>query len=237
MMTNGTTEFVLPRLLIRSLIRLGLGTLLFAGMLFLTAGSFDWPMAWVYLGLGFVGIAVTWVLVARVHPDLLVERSHIGEGAKSWDKVLSRLMGVGVLVLTLVVAGLDHRWRWSPEVSLYVEVVGAVLFGLAMSLVCWAMASNRFFAPVVRIQEDRGHTVVTAGPYRIVRHPGYVGIMLSGIAVPMMLGSLWAMVPAVLGWVVAVARTALEDRTLKNELEGYKEYAGRVRYRLVPGVW
>jgi protein-S-isoprenylcysteine O-methyltransferase Ste14 len=99
------------------------------------------------------------------------------------------------------------------------------------------MVSNRFFAPVVRIQRDRGHTVATAGPYRIVRHPGYVGMVVCGIAVPLMLGSLWALILAVVGVGVAVLRTALEDRTLQNELEGYREYASRVRYRLIPGVW
>ena len=236
-MTTNTVELSIPRLLIRSAIRLGTATLLIGGTLFLVAGSLNWPMAWVYLGLVVMGLATTTVLLAITHPDLLVERSHIGEGVKPWDRVLSRLMAIGVLLPTLAVAGLDHRWAWSPEVPLYVEIGGAVLFAMGMSWVSWAMVSNRFFAPVVRIQRDRGHTVATAGPYRIVRHPGYVGMIVCGVAVPLMLGSLWGLVPAALGWVVAVVRTALEDVTLQNELEGYKEYASRVRYRLIPGVW
>lgn len=230
-------ELSIPRLLARSAIRLGTGTLLIGGTLFLVAGSLNWPMAWVYLGLVVVGLATTTILLAITHPDLLIERSHIGEGVKPWDKVLSRLMAIGVLLPTLAVAGLDHRWAWSPTVPLYVEIGGAVLFAMGMSWVSWAMVSNRFFAPVVRIQRDRGHTVATAGPYRIVRHPGYVGMILCGMAVPLMLGSLWALILAVVGVGVAVLRTALEDRTLQNELERYREYASRVRYRLIPGLW
>jgi protein-S-isoprenylcysteine O-methyltransferase Ste14 len=227
----------LPRLLIRSTIRIGIGILLLAVTLFASLGRLDWPMAWVYLGLVIVGMSITTILLARTHPDLIEERSHIGEGVKSWDKVLARLMALGTLLPTLIIAGLDRRWGWSPTVPLYVEIVGAVLFALGTSWVSWAMVSNRFFAPVVRIQKDRGHRVVTTGPYRFVRHPDYVGIMVCGIAVPLMLGSVWSLVPAAIGWVVAVVRTALEDRTLQNELEGYKEYASRVRYRLIPGVW
>jgi protein-S-isoprenylcysteine O-methyltransferase Ste14 len=230
-------ELHLPRLLMQSTIRLGIGIVLLAVTLFVSLGSLDWPMAWVYLSLVILGMTVTTVLLARTHPDLLVERSHIGEGVKSWDRVLSRLMALGVLLPTLLIAGLDRRWGWSHAMPLHMEIGGAVLFALGTSWVSWAMVSNRFFAPVVRIQKDRGHTVATSGPYRFVRHPGYVGIMLCGVAVPLMLGSLWALVPAGLGVGVAVLRTALEDRTLRNELEGYKDYASRVRYRLIPGLW
>ena len=236
-MTNGNPELSIACLLIRSTIRLGIGTLLLAGTLFLSFGSLDWPMAWVYLGLVVVGISITTALLARIHPDLIEERSHIGEGVKPWDKVLAWLMALGTLLPTLIIAGLDRRWGWSPAMPVSVEIGGTVLYALGASWIAWAMVSNRFFAPVVRIQNDRGHTVVTTGPYRIVRHPGYVGVMLCGIAVPLMLGSYWGLVPAGLGWVVAVVRTSLEDRTLQSELEGYREYATQVRYRLIPGVW
>lgn len=234
---SDNNQHSLSRLLIRFTIQLGIGILLLAVTLFLSFGSFDWPMAWVYLGLVVVGMGITTVLLARTHPDLIEERSHIGEGVKPWDRVLARLMAFGTLLPTLTIAGLDRRWGWSSEMPVSVEIVGAVLFALGTSWVSWAMVSNRFFAPVVRIQRDRGHTVATAGPYRIVRHPGYVGIMLCGIAVPLMLGSVWSLVPAVLGWIVAVVRTSLEDKTLQNELEGYRDYASRVRYRLIPGLW
>jgi protein-S-isoprenylcysteine O-methyltransferase Ste14 len=231
------TPISISRLLAGSTMRLGTGIVLIASTLFLSCGSVDWPMAWLYLGMLVVGMAVTTLLLIRTHPDLILERSRIGEGVKPWDRVLSRLMALGTLLPTLVVAGLDRRWGWSPQVPADVEIGGVLLFALGTAWVSWAMVSNRFFAPVVRIQKDRGHTVVSAGPYQIVRHPGYLGIMLGGVAVPLMLGSLWALIPAAVGWIVAVVRTALEDKTLHNELEGYRDYAGRVRYRLVPGLW
>lgn len=146
-------------------------------------------------------------------------------------------MGIGIPLLTLVIAGLDHRWKWSLEMPLPLEITAAAVFAIGTAWVSWAMVSNRFFAPVVRIQRDRGHIVATTGPYRFMRHPGYVGITVCGTAVPIMLGSLWGLVPALLGLCVAVLRTALEDHALQDELDGYREYASQVRYRLIPGIW
>ena len=122
-MTSEMPGLSCRRLLFRSMLRLGIGTGLFAAMLFVAAGSVDWPMAWAYLGLVVVGVSVAMALVARTHPDLIAERSHVGEGIKPWDQVLSRLMSLGVLLPTLLVAGLDRRWRWSPDVPLYLVVV------------------------------------------------------------------------------------------------------------------
>jgi protein-S-isoprenylcysteine O-methyltransferase Ste14 len=99
------------------------------------------------------------------------------------------------------------------------------------------MVSNKFFSTSVRIQMERDHTVASGGPYRYVRHPGYVGYIVSGFAAPLALGSLWALIPAAITLCLLVVRTALEDRTLQDELDGYREYAARVRYRLLPGVW
>lgn len=236
-MTDDTEGLSVSRLLIRSAIRLAIGILLLGGTLFLSSGSLDWPMAWAYLALVVLGMSVTTILVARTHPDLLIERSHIGQGVKPWDKILAGLMAMGTLLPTLILAGLDRRWQWSPELPPFVVIAGTGLFAVGAALIAWAMVSNRFFAPVVRIQTDRGHTVATTGPYRFVRHPGYVGVTLCGVTVPILLGSLWALIPAALGIGVTILRTALEDRTLQNELEGYKKYAARVRYRLIPGIW
>jgi len=137
----------------------------------------------------------------------------------------------------LLIAGLDTRFGWTGRVALALQIVAIAIFMLGGALFSWAMVSNAYFSTVVRIQEDRGHTVCTTGPYRFVRHPGYVGAILQSLAVPLMLGSLWALVPGGLAALLIVARTALEDRTLWEELDGYKEYARRVRYRLLPGVW
>jgi protein-S-isoprenylcysteine O-methyltransferase Ste14 len=131
---------------------------------------------------------------------------------------------------------LNFRFGWPPEVAVWLQVAGFALYVLGWAIHLWAMAANRYFALVVRIQTDRGQTVATGGPYRYVRHPGYVGGILVSVAAALVLGSAWALIPGALGGLLLV-RTILEDRTLQRELDGYCEYAGRVRYRLLPGVW
>ena len=137
----------------------------------------------------------------------------------------------------LVIAGLDGgRFGWS-SMPLPLAIAGLVTLVLAYAVIAWAMAANTFFSTTVRVQEDRGQRVVSSGPYRLVRHPGYVGMILMYVGTPVMLGSWWALIPGGLNGVAFIVRTALEDRTLQEELDGYKEYAGRVPYRLLPGVW
>ncbi len=222
--------------IIRRLIQLLVFILIQAAILFLASGRLDWTMAWVYLGV-YVGlIVVNAIVILPRNPDLIAERGQIQRNVKSWDKVFSVFYVLSSLGL-LVVAGLDHRWGWSPQMNLTAQLSGLALYVLGFALVSWAMASNRFFSTVVRIQTDRGHTVATGGPYQFVRHPGYVGMMVSAFGTTILLGSLWAFMPTGLLISLVILRTALEDRTLQNELDGYKEYAGRVRYRLLPGVW
>lgn len=222
--------------IVRRLIQLLIFILIQAAILFLASGRLDWMMAWVYLGI-YVGlIVVNGIVILPRNPDLIAERGQIKENAKDWDKRISALYAVCSLGI-LVVAGLDQRFRWSPPLNLTVELIALALYILGFALASWAMASNRFFSSVVRIQTDRGHTVATGGPYRFVRHPGYVGGIASGLGAALLLGSWWALIPAGLLIGLIILRTALEDRTLQNELDGYKEYAGRVRYRLLPGVW
>jgi protein-S-isoprenylcysteine O-methyltransferase Ste14 len=137
----------------------------------------------------------------------------------------------------LLTAGLDARFGWSPELPLAFKIGMLPVAVLGHLLILWAMKANKFFSGVVRIQKDRGHSVITGGPYKVVRHPGYVGMIVFGFATPLVLGSLWAFIFGVLMMCITVARTVLEDRTLQEELEGYKDYAGLVRYRLLPGIW
>ena len=137
----------------------------------------------------------------------------------------------------MIVAGLDERFGWSPQIPLALQLVALVIMVLGYVVGIWAMAVNRYFSAVVRIQKDRGHTVVSDGPYRFVRHPAYATGIVSCLATPILLGSLWALIPCGLVAVVTVVRTALEDKTLLDELDGYKDYARRVRYRLLPGAW
>ena len=204
-------------------------------ILVLASGDWRWPWLWVYLLLSVCLLAVN----ARVLPrELMAERGtgHRQENVASWDRVLSTLIGLTMLVV-LAVCGLDERFGWSPPLSLAVHVLGAAGFVLGQLLFTWAMASNVFFSTMVRLQAERGHTVASGGPYRYVRHPGYVGYTVAALGNALVLGSLWGLVPAAVVGLGMIVRTALEDRTLQEQLEGYKEYAQRVRYRLVPGIW
>ena len=208
-------------------------------VLLMCGGDFGWWQAWVYSLLVFVAGVGGRILAERRHPGLLAERQSIKsiQGAKTWDKVLAPLMAMGVGFPLVIVAGLDHRFGWSPVFPLWLVVLGIFLIALGYAFVVWALVENRFFSGVVRIQTDRGHVVCDSGPYQIVRHPGYAGNILPLLGIVLALGSLWTFIPASVVLVIAIIRTALEDRTLKEELPGYKEYARRVRYRLFPWIY
>jgi len=135
------------------------------------------------------------------------------------------------------VAGLDVRFGWARDPSVAWHLAGAIVLAVGLEVTSWAMLANAYFSTAVRIQSDRGQTVCTTGPYRFVRHPGYVGVILQCISAPILLGSLWALIPGITATVLIVIRTSLEDRTLQAELTGYQDYVRKVRYRLVPGIW
>jgi protein-S-isoprenylcysteine O-methyltransferase Ste14 len=164
------------------------------------------------------------------------ERGRINaENTKSWDKVI----GVIYLVLMLgglAVAGLDARLGWS-QVPLGLKVLGGVAVTVCMGLIFWVMTANTFLSSMVRIQDDRGHTTITSGPYRYVRHPMYAGMLLMFWGIPLLLGSWWGLLLGVLTMILYIVRTALEDKTLQKELPGYIEYTRQTRYRLIPGIW
>ncbi len=204
----------------------------------LISWRWNWWEAWVYFALWVLGFIVSRALAARRHPDLLAERSHFmeQEDAKPWDKLLAPLVGLGAGFIPLV-AGLDARFGRPAEFSWPVKVLALVILLAGYVLASYALIENRFFSGMVRLQFDRGHQVVSGGPYRWVRHPGYAGGLLSYLAGPFLLDSWWALLPALLVTIILVVRTRLEDRTLQEELPGYREYAGQVRYRLLPGVW
>lgn len=210
--------------------------LLQAAILFLSSGRLDWVWAWVFIGLNLVGISINAPIMLRYSPETIAERAKFG-GMKEWDKIIASLWAVVYYVLMLLVAGLDVRFGWTGQVAVELQIAGAVAFVLGSALFSWAMISNAYFATVVRIQEERGHKVCTTGPYRLVRHPGYLGFIIQSLTVPLLLGSLWSLIPGGLAVLLGVVRTALEDRTLQEELGGYKDYAARVHYRLLPGIW
>lgn len=208
-------------------------------LLLLFGGDPGWWQAWVYLPLIFsVGVGGR-IWAERQHPGLLAERIKFDEapGVKSWDKVLSPLMAVSYSFPLVIVAGLDHRYEWSPAFPMWLNILGLLLMGLGYVFAVWALAKNRFFSGMVRIQTDRGHVVCDSGPYRIVRHPAYAGNALALPGFVLAFSSIWTLVPAAAALVITLIRTALEDRTLQEELPGYREYAQRVRYRLLPGVY
>ena len=208
--------------------------LILAVILFISAGRLDWMWAWAYLGVG-VGILIINVLV--MPPELIAERGRTDKkDIKAWDRVLTTLIILPTLGMPII-AGLDERFGWSPQLALAVHLIGLAFIALGQGLFTWAMVSNKFFSTSVRIQMDRDHTVATGGPYQYVRHPGYVGYIVSLFATAVALGSLWALIPAGLTMCFFIVRTALEDETLQEELDDYRDYATRVRYRLLPGVW
>ena len=205
-------------------------------LLFLSAGTFCWPAAWWYLGLyvGMLAIA-SFIMIPR-RPEVIAERGKGTEGGKPWDLWITRLLAIPSLGL-LILAGFDKRWNWTAPLPAWVFLLGVVAFALGYGIVLWAMYTNQFFSQVVRIQSERGHTAVSDGPYRFVRHPGYCGMLLSFLGAVLLLGSIYGTVCYLLYVILMVTRTALEDRTLQVELPGYAEYATRTKYRLLPGVW
>ena len=208
-------------------------------VLCLAAGRWNWLAGWLFGLTMLVSIILSRALVAIKSPGLLAERARWvkGERAEGWDQILLPIVGAYGPLAVLVVAGLDERFGWPPPIAPWVQVVAFALVVAGFAFATWAMVANQFFSAVVRIQADRGQTVVTSGPYRFVRHPGYAGGMLAWLAAPLALGSLWALLPAVLTAVALVLRTILEDRMLLSDLPGYPEYAQHTRARLLPGVW
>lgn len=211
----------------------------YAAILFLAAGTWDWVWGWVFIGLMGIFLASHVVLLVPINPDLLVERAGglRQEGGKRWDRWLASLAAGVFPIISWYVAGLDLRFAWSSPKPLAIHLIGAGAVALGYALFMWAMVSNAFFSEVVRIQEDRGHQVATDGPYRFVRHPGYSGAILAFLGTPLLLGSWWALIPTGFGVAGYILRTALEDKTLQLELEGYQAYTEQVHYRLIPGVW
>lgn len=204
----------------------------------LISSRWDWWEAWVYAVICILGFVISRGLAARRNPDLLAERARFmqHEDAKPWDKVLAPLVGLGGGLVPLV-AGLDALFGWSLAFNVPVKIVSLLIFLVGYVWGSYALIENRFFSGMVRIQTDRGQHVISSGPYRWMRHPGYAGALLSYLATPFFLDSTWAFLPTVFIMILLVIRTAWEDNVLQDELVGYRDYARQVRYRLLPGVW
>lgn len=208
---------------------------LYGWSLFRGAGTLTWPAGWLLTAFYVVYyFASFWVLDPRV----IALRSGRETGMKRWDPPLATLGFILLFPLLFYVAGHDAvRHHWSPELPWPLRVVAAAIFVAGNFFATWAASTNLFFSKFVKIQTERDHFVVTTGPYAFVRHPGYAGALVAHLALPIALGSLWALLPAVAGTATLALRTALEDRTLREELPGYRDYAARVPCRLVPFLW
>jgi protein-S-isoprenylcysteine O-methyltransferase Ste14 len=210
---------------------------IFGTLLFVAAGKLSWLQGWVYLGMNALTQILSAIVLITWRPDILAERSKVGEGTKGWDQLLAPAIVIVGTLAVLVTAGLDTRLGWSGSIHAGLWWLSLVIAFASQMFVLWAMASNPFFTTTVRIQDDRGHTVISRGPYHFVRHPGYAGSLVYNLVIPLVLGSWWTYIPALLTIALTFVRTALEDRTLCAELPGYQEYAAKTHYRLMPGVW
>jgi protein-S-isoprenylcysteine O-methyltransferase Ste14 len=233
----GTVQTVTPReWLLLIVVHLSIPLVLLA-----CGGDIHWWQAWVFSPLIVAAGVGGRIWAERRHPGLMAERERTrslkASDVKAWDKVLGPLMALSLSFPLVIVAGLDHRFGWSPVFPTWLNITGIFLIALGYAFAAWAFAENRFFSTMMRIQTDRGHVVCDSGPYRIVRHPGYAGNLLSLPGIVLAFSSAWTLIPVGVALVVAVIRTALEDRTLQEELAGYREYTSRVRYRLFPGVY
>jgi protein-S-isoprenylcysteine O-methyltransferase Ste14 len=204
--------------------------------LFWSAGRLDWWAAWAAIAVMLVCIPGIDIVIIRFQPDLLIERMYPPKGAIAWDRAILSFIRLTQLA-RYILAGLDQRYGWTGGFPLAAQVVAIPVCVLGYALLGWALASNNFFSQIVRIQSDRGHAVMTGGPYRYVRHPGYAGMIVFEVAMSILVDSWWAFVAGGLCALLWLLRTALEDRVLQAELDGYVGYAHGVRYRLLPGIW
>ncbi|UCF12965.1 MAG: isoprenylcysteine carboxylmethyltransferase family protein [Thermoplasmatales archaeon] len=210
--------------------------IVFLAVTFITAGRLDYWQGWVFNGLNIFFILVTYIVLID-QKDLIKERLKPGKGMKKWDRVyyaVSTPIFFAILIVSVLDAG---RFYWKPIVPLIIIFLGIIMYSIGQIIIIWSKKTNKFFSSVVRIQLDRKHKVCSDGPYRFVRHPGYLGGLIFTIATPFVLGSFWGLIPAIIAIIFVFGRTYLEDKTLIKELTGYKDYAKKVRYRLIPFIW
>jgi protein-S-isoprenylcysteine O-methyltransferase Ste14 len=221
---------------VKFLIKALLTILFFSAILFLFAGKINYFQGWIFLMTNLVTALMNFWAI-RNDTELMTERSKIGEGAKSWDKLILALSALTYLT-SIVVAGFDSgRYQWSPHFHWSIYVSGIALSIAGQAIFLKARKENKFFSSVVRIQTERGHKVCDTGVYKIVRHPGYSGMTLSLAAIPLITGSLLSIIPILTAIVLLVMRTSYEDDALKKELPGYYEYIQKTRQRLIPKIW
>lgn len=219
-------------LLIKTLLTFGVT----AAVIFASAGRLTYWQGWLFVGFYTIFAVLTAGRYVR-RKALVSERLNPGPGVKWWDRIIFRIFASLCLVIIVLSSFDAGRFGWSPKLPAAVYIISNAVMYISYSFIIWAMFTNDFFSSRVRIQTDRGQYVVQSGPYSFVRHPGYLGVMFWLPSLAVVLGSLWALIPAGLAMITMLIRTYLEDQMLKKELTGYVEYSQKVRYRLLPGVW
>ena len=207
----------------------------FAAFILFNAHRLSWTLGWIYVAMNASILIINFACLMRWNPKLIRRRMRFSKFTKPWDMLWAVLFALAMIAIFVVVVG-ETRDGISHEPGA-TWLAGFAIFTLGWTLVIWSMVVNPFFEKTVRIQTDHGHHVIDTGPYAYMRHPGYVGFAGWIISTPLLLASLWAFIPALIALGLLVVRTVLEDRTLHEELPGYAEYATRVRFRLIPGVW
>jgi protein-S-isoprenylcysteine O-methyltransferase Ste14 len=205
-------------------------------ILFLAAGTIHWIWPWIWCVINAVIVSINGTIMMRTNPETVAERGQPKE-RKDWDKIVGGLWALSLYIAIPLVAGLDFRFGWTRGLGTAGNIAGAVVYTAGLVLFSWAMITNAYFSTAARIQTDRGQTVCRSGPYRFVRHPGYLGTILQSVGTSFLFGSLWSLIPAAVGVVAVIVRTVLEDRMLQNELDGYRDFVREIPYRLVPGIW
>jgi protein-S-isoprenylcysteine O-methyltransferase Ste14 len=212
------------------------GTFIFFLIMFISAGRLNYWQGLIYMIIGLIMFLLSYT-VLRIDSELLTERSKPGEGTKKWDKLLLGL-SFPAAIATYIIAGLDSgRYHWSPNFHFSICLLGIILTILGQLLFLIAQKQNNFFSSTVRIQTDREHTVCETGLYKVVRHPAYLGTIIQFIGFPLLIGSLWSIIPISFSIILFIIRTYMEDKTLKNELRGYLEYSYKTRYKIIPYIW
>ena len=220
------------RLMVLAFVRI---TALAAGV-FVMAGRLDYWQGWIFAGINIAGFLFAAVLF-KDKADVICERLKPGPGQKKWDRIFFPLY-IPAYVGIIVIGSFDGgRFGWTMPMGAWIYVASYAVYLASYFVMSWAMWVNRFFSSVVRLQTERGHKVVTEGPYLYVRHPGYAAGILLMLSNSVVLGSLWGLIPACVAAMLLIWRTYMEDKTLREELEGYPEYASKVKYRLIPGLW
>lgn len=202
-------------------------------LLFVSARTIKWLWAWIFLSLGIVILLINLFVIPV---EVIEERGRKKENVKRWDRVLTSLSTIPILGI-YIVSGLDYRFGWSINLNFLIHGAGLMIYFLGAMLFTWSMVANKYFSTLVRIQFERGHQVAAGGPYQYIRHPGYVGFIVMVLATPLSLGTIYALSMSGITAVILIIRTSLEDKTLKRELNGYIEYANKVKYKLVPFIW